>query len=244
MTTPSASTAPAIRQGWVPALGALAGRLVLGWVLVLTVMVGLGLAVTGPLATRWPLTVEDDASRALEGGRTPLGDTVSFWLSALGNTSTIVPLCLICMLALRWALQRWRDAIMVGMATVGQSVVFLCTTLVIDRERPDVEQMDVSPPTSSFPSGHTSAAIALYVSLALVMYLRLSPWWARWSMMLLLALLPVGVAIGRLYRGMHHPSDVAGSVVNAGLVLLITYLVVSRAPLPEDEPERAGRDRS
>ena len=49
-----------------------------------------------------------------------------------------------------------------------QALVFFFTTLLIDRERPDVEQLDDSPPTSSFPSGHTGAATGLYFTLGLM----------------------------------------------------------------------------
>jgi membrane-associated phospholipid phosphatase len=229
------SSAPAVSRGWLPTLGLLAGQLLTAWAVILALMIGVGLALTGPLADVWPLTVEDNVSTALERGRTPLGDTLSQWASALGNTTTIVPLCLVCMLALRWVLHRWREAIMVGCATLGQSVVFLCTTLAIDRERPDVEHLDPAPPTSSFPSGHTSASLALYLSLALVVHERVRERWVRRGLMVVLAMLPIAVALGRLYRGMHHPSDIAGAVLNAGLVLVATFMVVRRMRLPDDE---------
>jgi membrane-associated phospholipid phosphatase len=94
-----------------------------------------------------------------------------------------------------------------------QALVFLFTTLVIDRERPAVHRMDDSPPTSSFPSGHTSAAVALYVGLAFLLFTMLNRTWAK-RLAWLLVLVPVGVALARLYRGMHHPSDVLASFLN------------------------------
>ena len=60
-------------------------------------------------------------------------------------------------------------ALFLCLAVSAQALVFLFTTLAIDRERPAVKHLDVSPPTSSFPSGHTSAAFALYVGLAVVL---------------------------------------------------------------------------
>ena len=39
---------------------------------------------------------------------------------------------------------------------------------------------------------------------------------------------------------MHHPSDVVGSLVNAGLCLLLAARVVLRGPLPEDRVEDPG----
>jgi len=63
--------------------------------------------------------------------------------------------------------------------------------------------------TSSFPSGHTSAAIALYGSLAIVLLLRArsarsggGPAWALRAAAGLLLVVPVAVAWSRLYRGL------------------------------------------
>ena len=96
--------------------------------------------------------------------------------------------------------------------------------------------MDVSPPTSSFPSGHTSASVALYLGIALLLVLRArdgrmkATWWT------LLVLVPVGVAMTRMYRGMHHPSDVVASFLNGGVCVLI----MARAVL--DRGVRWGRE--
>jgi membrane-associated phospholipid phosphatase len=98
-----------------------------------------------------------------------------------------------------------------------------------------VTHLDRAPPTSSFPSGHTGAAIALYAALAVVVLRRTRRRWVRGVSVTLLLAVPVLVGLSRLYRGMHHPSDVAGSVVCAGLTLAVSYVVVLRRPLPEDE---------
>ena len=90
-----------------------------------------------------------------------------------------------------------------------QAMVFFFTTLLIDRERPDVEKLDDSPPTSSFPSGHTGAATGLYFTLAL-MALRIRNPALRRVVVGVCVAIPLLVASARLYRGMHHVSDVAG----------------------------------
>ena len=85
----------------------------------------------------------------------------------------IVVVTVLVALVLRLVLHRWREPL------------FLCARgdragaglpasprMAIDRRRPAVEHMDVSPPTSSFPSGHTSAAVALYVGIAVLLALR------------------------------------------------------------------------
>jgi undecaprenyl-diphosphatase len=224
-------------------LARLVGGLLLRWTLVVAVLISLGLLVGSVADRAWPLTAEDDLNSALEQGRTPAWNDVTYLMGWLGATAVVVGVCLLAAVLLRRTLGRWRESLLVMTVTLGQSVVFLLTTLAIDRERPDVEQLDNSPPTSSFPSGHTSAAIALYTSLALVAHRRVRRPWLRRLMIGLLLALPVLVAAARLYRGMHHPSDIVGSLVNAGLLLLLTDRLLRATPLPDDGdvPVSGGR---
>ena len=234
MTAPSGRTSHDHPPTWGHVVPRLLAGLVLRWAVILAVLVVAGLAVTRVADQVWPFTVEDDINSALEDGRTPLGNDVSHWMSWLGNTGTIVTICLVSAVVLRLVLKRWRESILVTVATLGQSLVFLATTLVIDRERPDVEKLDESPPTSSFPSGHTSAALALFLSLAVVVHRRVRNPWLRRAVVFLLVCLPVLVAVGRLYRGMHHPSDIAGSLLNAGLQIFLADRLLRATALPDD----------
>lgn len=230
---------------WVADLGRLSAQLVAAWVCVMAALVGMGTLVTGPIADEWPLTEEDDVSKALEAGRTPTWDDVSHWWSMLGDTFTIIAGCFVVGIVLRLTLHRWREAIFVNASVIGAVVVMVTTSLFIDRERPDVEQLDAAPATSSFPSGHTGASIALYGSLAIVVLWHLRHRWLAWLLALVLFAIPVLVAYGRLYRGMHHPSDLVGALVNASACLAIAWaLVLRRARLPEDRARRGGGTRA
>ena len=65
-----------------------------------------------------------------------------------------------------------------GHRAVVEVSVFLTTAAVIDRQRPSVPRLDEAPPTSSYPSGHTAAAVALYIGLALVVAATVRrAWW-------------------------------------------------------------------
>ncbi|MEV4624869.1 phosphatase PAP2 family protein [Micromonospora sp. NPDC049523] len=196
-------------------------RLLLPVAVLYGVMVGLGLLVTKVLDDVWPLTVEDTVNRQLEAERSGTANGVSLVFSTIASTPAIIAVTAVVACVLALTLRRWREpAFLIG-AVTAQALIFLFTTLAIDRPRPAVEHMDVSPPTSSFPSGHTSAAVALYCGLALVLALRARrtstkvAWWS------LLVAVPVGVALTRMYRGMHHPSDVVGSFINAGTCIVI-----------------------
>ena len=102
------------------------------------------------------------------------------------------------------------------------------------RQRPPVPQLDIAPPTSSFPSGHTAAIIALTCGLALALARTRTGRRLVTLTWFLAVLLPAVVLASRLYRGMHWPTDVAASVVFA-----LVWMVLLRAILlPRDVPDR------
>ncbi|GHJ12586.1 phosphatase PAP2 family protein [Micromonospora sp. AKA38] len=199
----------------------IARRVLLPVALLFAVMVGLGLLVTRVLTHTWPFTVEDAVNREFAGDRSSGWNDVSLVFSTLASTQIIVVVTVLAALVLRLVLHRWREPIFLCAAVSAQALIFLFTTMVIDRNRPAVEHMDASPPTSSFPSGHTSAATALYVGLAVLLALRARSTPAKVTWWTLLVLVPVGVALTRMYRGMHHPSDVVASFVNGGTCVAI-----------------------
>jgi undecaprenyl-diphosphatase len=54
--------------------------------------------------------------------------------------------------------------------------------------------------------------------------------------------MPIGVALSRLYRGMHHPTDFLGALLLTSLWIGLLYLVIR--PNSRDDPaaaEAAGR---
>ncbi|MER6416166.1 diacylglycerol kinase family protein [Streptomyces humidus] len=185
-------------------------------------MVGLGLLITGPARGLWPMTVEDDVNEGFEQARTRTLTTLSYLGSQAGDTLTVITVTVLACtgLILIPRLPMWRQASFLAVAVSLQSLVFLVITESVDRHRPEVDRLDASPPTSSYTSGHTGAATALYGGLAVLALSRLRGPWRRIVGGLLL-LVPVLVAVARLYRGMHHPTDVVGGLANGSLSLLI-----------------------
>ena len=80
-------------------------------------------------------------------------------------------------------------------------------------------------PTSSFPSGHIAATMCLWVAIALVVTGRVQAWW-RWVFVTLAVIMPVGVALSRMYRGMHHPTDFLGAAVLTTLWVGLLWWVI------------------
>jgi membrane-associated phospholipid phosphatase len=194
-----------------------AGRLVLRRVvapgaLLYLFLVGSGLALAHPLAKL--AAGESEVNRDLADGRTPFWNAFTSVLSTLADTASIIGSMLVFAVLLRLLYGRWGESVTLVTAVILQSSIFVLTAAVVDRHRPDVPHLDPAPPTSSFPSGHTGAATALYVGIAVVVGWRLRHTWIRWAMVIGLALIPFMVAASRLYRGMHHVSDVSFGMIN------------------------------
>ncbi|MEU9300039.1 diacylglycerol kinase family protein [Streptomyces sp. NPDC048269] len=200
-------------------------------------MVLLGMLVTRVAAGHRLLSLENEVNRAFAAHRNPLADGVSEWLSVMAGTEAIVGVTLLCiagMLALPRA-PRWTEAVFLGASVAVQSAVFLVVTVFVERPRPDVAQLDGAPPTSSFPSGHVGASVALYGGLATLLLSRTrGPW--RYVTAAALLLVPPAVGLSRMYRGMHHPSDVAGGLLNGAATLLVMGSVFLSGRTPAASP--------
>lgn len=222
----------------LPALSAQAVLLVLA-----------GLLVTHPPFGLWD-PQESTVVTWLAEHRTPALDHASGWVSAVAFTPAVVTVTALVMPALVLAgrPRRWREALFVGGAVLAQAVVFVSVAALVDRTRPDVLRLDGALPTSSFPSGHVGAATALYGALA-VLLLR-SAHGRRWRVPVgaLACLVPLVVAVSRLYRGMHYPSDVLAGLLNgaAALLVLSPFLRPRRDPAASAPPGRvpAGSGRT
>jgi undecaprenyl-diphosphatase len=193
----------------------------LGWALALLVV----LVAVGWLLSR---VVHDDGLGRADAGvsrwlaRRRNGDLndVTAIASELGGTLTITILAVLAVAFAAWVWRRWREPMLVAAAVAGEVGIFLTVTLLVDRERPPVRHLDEAPPTSSFPSGHTAAAIALYGALAVLASERARSALVRGLFVAAAVVIPVVVAASRMYRGMHYLSDVLGGVMLGTVWLL------------------------
>ncbi|WP_084125624.1 phosphatase PAP2 family protein [Demequina sp. NBRC 110054] len=199
---------------------------------VLLPVVALGAAVIGVGYLIGNVLALDESaiSQAVVDARTPTMNTISAFASGLADTKTILVTALVVCALVWWRSGRWWFATVPLVALAAEVAVHLASTAVVNRTRPEVEQLDDAPPTSSFPSGHTGASSAVYLSFAL-MATRISHRGARLTVVILCALVPVAVALSRVYRGMHHPTDVL-----AGLVVGGTCAWIGWTWLREDRP--------
>ncbi|MFN8147102.1 MAG: phosphatase PAP2 family protein [Candidatus Nanopelagicales bacterium] len=221
-------------------IGVLVGS---GLVLAL-VLVGIGRAITSLPESTGYLVWENGVNDWFVSVRTPTLDTVTHVGSYLAETVTCIALLVVAMAVCRWRTGRWFEAWVVAAAIVGELWVFLVVTFLVDRARPDVPHLDAAPPTSSFPSGHTGAAVALYGCIAVLLWRTSSsrgPWLR--AAIAVCCVVPVVVAVSRVYRGMHHVSDVVFGAIGGGvwLLIVVTVLLWSRAPARTSDDAVAER---
>jgi undecaprenyl-diphosphatase len=216
------------------ALRALA-PMVVWWVLVVA---GGWLLTDGPLRSlgRSEEGVNDWFARRRDG----TWNDITWLFSWVGATASIIGVCLVVVAVLWWRTRRWWFAVVPLIAISLQALVFFFATLVIDRHRPSVSKLDDSPPTSSYPSGHTGAATALYFTLALLA-LRIRQPVLRTVTVVVCVLVPFLVATARLYRGMHHVTDVSVAMLNGLLAVLLAWGWLRRDDADGERSARAVR---
>jgi undecaprenyl-diphosphatase len=199
------------------------------------VMLGIGLLLTYVLADsvgRWDQSVNE----WIADQRSSVGnDTTGFATSAV-NTGPAVAIAAVITVVLGLR-HRWREAAFVVLALVLEVTVFLSVTFAVARPRPDVVRMNSTPTTSSFPSGHTAAATVLLIGVAVVVFWCTSRRTVRAACLTTAVLLIVLVAIGRVYRGLHHPTDVV-----AGALLGLVCLWISACATAVLWPQKSFRN--
>jgi membrane-associated phospholipid phosphatase len=138
--------------------------------------------------------------------------------------------------------RRWRIAAFALFALMIESATYRITSIVVPRDRPHVQRLESLPADASYPSGHTAASIAVYSGLVLLLTSRFTDSTFRALAWTFAILMTTFVALSRMYRGMHHPLDVAGGVtVGIGAVLVVLFAVRAAGAAAEARRRSGGR---
>lgn len=120
------------------------------------------------------------------------------------------------------ALKTWRAATYILTSVAASAAVTQGLKHVFDRSRPNQLFQIVSEADFSFPSGHSTAASALFGSVAIVLCSVVRRWMTRVVIAALCVAAAFLIATSRLYLGVHWATDViAGLLVGFGTVLLL-----------------------
>jgi undecaprenyl-diphosphatase len=149
-------------------------------------------------------------------------------VTALGS-ATVLTACTVFAALVLLALRRRAAAIQLLLASTGAALLTAIAKHVIERQRPSVVPRLVEVTGFSYPSGHSLASSAIYLTLALIASRELPR--ARRVVHAAGGVVVAAIALSRIYLGVHFPSDVlSGICLGAGWALVIDAVGVGLAP--------------
>lgn len=177
------------------------------------------------VAFGWLVPIDAAATNAMAAIRSPLLTDVADNFTSLGSAPVVV---VFTALAVAYFVVAGHPRM--GLAMVWTPLAFLVCSLVklvVHRPRP-VDALIIVPTTFSYPSGHSAAASALFLTLALLAAgteRRAGPRRVLIGGGIALAIL---VAWSRVYLGVHYFTDVIGGLLLGSAGALAATLVVRR----------------
>ena len=158
-----------------------------------------------------PLGLDSAWLEFVDRHRVPALESVALVLNYVGGTLSMTILSVVGVVVFL-LLRRFRDAITLGLAVGLATAISTLIKLSLGRPRPLGGVTDVE--TSSFPSGHATAAAAVTVAIALI--------FSRAWLWAIAAVWIVAMALSRTYLMVHWASDVmAGAVLGTSIALVV-----------------------
>jgi undecaprenyl-diphosphatase len=198
------------------------------YVVMTAVVIAIGLLVVHELGG--VRSFDDGVARGLRRNGSETWDALSWCGSMIADVDVKVPATVILCGLFIWRWRRWTEPALLAGALILEAGVFVTASMVVDRGRPPIRQLDSVPPTGAFPSGHSAAAVAFYGAIAIIVCWHTRRSLARTIAIAAALLLPTLVGASRMYRGMHHLSDVVVGLVIGIISLWVTWLAVRDGP--------------
>jgi len=162
---------------------------------------------------------------------------IADWIgSATGpKTSVIYSVVIVAALALA---RKYRWAVLVAAAGIAGVAIAEAFKIIISRTRPPGAELYVSDLDKSFPSGHATAGIYLYVCIAVILILlaRAHNWPLLQGIGIVLFGFGILIGVSRIVLGVHWLSDVIAGWLLGSATLLIALALT--------HPECQGSDKS
>jgi len=172
--------------------------------------------------------VDSPISNYLVAHREPWLTTTMDVITHLGSTSVLVPALLVVGLAAWRRSHSWAPMALLAVPLGGAVLTSTVIKLVVARSRPDSGAL-VPALGYAFPSGHSTAAAAGWLAVAVVLGRFARHGTVRVSLLAAAVVIAVLVGVSRVYLGVHAPTDVlAGWALGAlwlAAALAITHLL-------------------
>ncbi|MGB3737180.1 MAG: phosphatase PAP2 family protein [Ilumatobacter sp.] len=216
-----ATTWPLEKADWL--------RLVVGLVSVVAVFVAVGELLTNWSVLDGIVRTDTDLAQRLADGRTDTQTDLAHWSAFIANTPVKIGASVIIAGFFLWKFRRWHEAVMIGLPLIFEAIVYIVTSHIVRRPRPEVERLLESPVDASFPSGHVAAA-TVYAALVVIVFWHTRAIWARTLAVIVAVVVSVAVAWARAYQGMHFLSDVIAGMVLGVISIVICARILGSPP--------------
>ena len=150
------------------------------------------------------------AMQAVADHRTHLSTIIARIVSDAGSFGILAPLTIALLLLRRW--KRPADDLALIVVAAGSAALPSVVKLIVARPRPMIEHL-THLTSLSFPSEHTTQAAAIYLAIASLLTQGRPAIW-RHTALAAAIVIAIGVALSRVFLGVHYPTD-----VTAGLLL-------------------------
>jgi undecaprenyl-diphosphatase len=135
--------------------------------------------------------------------------------SWIGSTIPVTLLTIASGLFLFLILKHRSELLLLIIVIGGSTVLNVMLKHVFRRDRPDLHRI-VEEAGYGFPSGHSSAAMALYGVLIYLLWRHVNSRKGKAALVFIGVLMVLGIGLSRIYLGVHYPSDVMGGYLISG----------------------------
>ena len=178
-----------------------------------------------------PLPIDLSVQEAFFKLRGGISDVAAVFITHLGDTKTIVLLCLALLIIPK---TRGKYGVPTTIAALMGLVIYKPMKHIFLRARPDVAMHMVEQGGYSFPSGHSVSALIVYGLLAYLIRRHCKNPILKNVLSVICGRLSIIIGLSRIYVGVHWPTDVFTGFAIGGAVLMFVTIILDRL-LTEDK---------
>lgn len=178
--------------------------------------------------------VDEAVLRGLRDGADPARAIGPSWLPVFAREVTTLAgtpvLTLATIVLAGWfAVRReWTLLVILLVAVIGQTLLANGFKELFGRPRPDIVPLLVHASGNSFPSGHSTSAASIYLTLAAMIASRTKAFAVRAYAFMAAVMLALIVGASRVYLGVHYPTDVIGGLSFGAAWAAIVWIAARR----------------
>lgn len=169
-----------------------------------------------------PLPIDLSVQEAFLSLRGGISDVIAVFITHLGDTETIVILCIVLLLDKR----RKQYGIPVTIAALSGLAIYKPMKHIFLRARPDEVLHMVEQGGYSFPSGHSVSALIVYGLLAYLIRKHCKNPVLKNVLSVICGVLSITIGLSRIYIGVHWPTDVFAGLAIGGVVLMMAMIII------------------